>query len=109
MDIKNLKPILSCEGGNITDGNLDNIQVLAKNGVKFFSLVWNGVSRFATGEKTDPNEGLKPLGKDCIQELENCRIIPDVSHLSDKGFYDTEKICKGTFVATHSNSSTILR
>ena len=107
LDIKNLKPILSCEGGNITDGNLDNIQVLAKNGVKFFSLVWNGVSRFATGEKTDPNEGLKPLGKDCIQELENCRIIPDVSHLSDKGFYDTEKICKGTFVATHSNSRAV--
>ncbi len=106
-DIENLKPILSCEGGNITDGNLNNIQVLAKNGVKFFSLVWNGVSCFATGEKTDPNEGLTTLGKDCIQELENCGIIPDVSHLSDAGFNDIEKICKGTFVATHSNSRSV--
>ncbi len=106
-EIKNLKPILSCEGGNITGGKLENIQILAENGVKFFSLVWNGVSCFATGAKTDQTEGLKILGKDCIRELENCGIIPDVSHLSDAGFADLEKICKGTFVATHSNSRSI--
>lgn len=106
-NIANLTPIISCEGGNITDGKLNNISVLANNGVKFFSLVWNGVSCFATGEKTDPSAGLKPLGKDCVAELENCGIIPDVSHLSDAGFYDVEKLCKGTFVATHSNARTI--
>lgn len=106
-DIKNVRPILSCEGGNITDGKLENIQSLAENGVKFFSLVWNGVSCFATGAKTDQNAGLKPLGKDCVKDLENYGIIPDVSHLSDAGFYDMEKICKGTFVATHSNSRTV--
>ena len=105
--IENLKPLLSCEGGNITDGKLENISVLAENEVKLFSLVWNGVSCFATGGKTDQNEGLKPLGKDCIKELELCGIIPDVSHLSDAGFYDMEKICKGTFIATHSNSRSV--
>ena len=104
---KNLKPIISCEGGNITDGKLENIRILAENGVKIFSLVWNGVSCFATGSATDQNAGLKPLGKDCIRELENCGIIPDVSHLSDAGFSDIEKICKGPFVATHSNSRSV--
>lgn len=105
--IRNLKSILSCEGGNITDGKLENIQVLAENGVKFFSLVWNGVSCFATGGHTNQNEGLKPLGKDCVKELEKCGIILDVSHLSDKGFSDVEKLSGSTFVATHSNSRTV--
>lgn len=106
-DVKNLKPILSCEGGNITDGKLENIQVLAENDVKFFSLVWNGSSCFATGGKTDQNAGLTSLGNDCVRELENSGIIPDVSHLSDAGFYDLEKICNGPFVATHSNSRSV--
>ena len=106
-NLKNIAPILSCEGGNITDGKLENIQVFAENGVKFFSLVWNGVSCFATGGTADQNEGLKALGKDCVRELENCGIIPDVSHLSDAGFYDMEKLCKGPFVATHSNSRSV--
>ena len=91
-EIKNLTPIFSCEGGNITDGNLDNIQVLAENKVKFFSLVWNGVSHFATGQCSDPTEGLTFLGKECVKELEKNGITIDVSHLSDKGFTDIEKI-----------------
>lgn len=104
---KELTPIFSCEGGNITDGKLDNIHVLAENKVKFFSLVWNGVSHFATGQSTDPNEGLTPLGKDCVKELERNGIIIDVSHISDKGFADIEKIATKTFVATHSNSRAV--
>ncbi len=107
VGIKNLRPVISCEGGNITEGKLENIQIFAENGVKFFSLVWNGVSCFATGSKTDQNAGLKPLGKDCVRELENCKIIPDVSHLSDAGFADMEKLCKGPFTATHSNARTV--
>ena len=106
-DSKNTVPIISCEGGNITDGKLENIQIFAQNGVKFFSLVWNGVSCFATGSKTDQNEGLRPLGRDCVIELENCGIVLDISHLSDKGFYDVSNISKKPFVATHSNARSI--
>ena len=39
--------------------------------------------------------------------MERVGIIPDVSHLSDKGFYDVVEICKKPFIATHSNSREI--
>lgn len=107
LHIKKLKPFLSCEGGNIIGNNLNNISTLAENNVKFFGLVWNGTSNFATGAVTDQNSGLKPLGKDCVKELNAAEIIIDVSHLSDAGFNDVAQICEAPFVATHSNSRTV--
>ena len=34
-------------------------------------------------------------------------MLVDVSHLSDGGFYDVAKVCKGPFVASHSNARAI--
>ena len=39
--------------------------------------------------------------------MERVGIIPDVSHLSDKGFFDVLDICKKPFIATHSNARSI--
>ncbi|MBY6798263.1 membrane dipeptidase, partial [Clostridium botulinum] len=51
--------------------------------------------------------GLTSLGKDILREMETLGIIPDVSHLSDGGFYDLVKLCKKPFIASHSNSRDI--
>src|SRR3712207_5016359 len=39
--------------------------------------------------------------------MNNLGMIIDVSHLSDKGFYDVSKYCKVPFVASHSNCRSI--
>ena len=39
--------------------------------------------------------------------MEYLGIIPDVSHLSDAGFYDVLKHSKKPFVASHSNARSI--
>ena len=51
--------------------------------------------------------GLTEKGFEFLSEMEALGIIPDVSHLSDKGFYDVAKFSKKPFVASHSNSRSI--
>lgn len=105
-EISNLTPVLSCEGGNITGGSIDNLKILADNGVKFFGLVWNGEGFFATGAKKDQKAGLTASGRECIKELNRLGVIPDCSHLSDAGFFELSELCE-VFVATHSDSRSV--
>lgn len=51
-----------------------------------------------------PDRGLSPLGADFLRQLEACHICPDVSHISDPGFWDVVRLARGPVVATHSNS-----
>lgn len=53
-----------------------------------------------------PNErdGLTEKGREFVTEMERLHIIPDVSHLSDAGFYDVLETAVKPFVASHSDA-----
>lgn len=53
-----------------------------------------------------PNEtdGLTEKGREFVTEMERLGMIPDVSHLSDAGFYDVLETTKKPFVASHSDA-----
>lgn len=51
--------------------------------------------------------GLTEKGREFVTEMEGLGIIPDVSHLSDAGFYDVLETTKKPFVASHSNAREI--
>lgn len=51
--------------------------------------------------------GLTEKGREMVKEMERLGIIPDVSHLSDAGFYDVLEVTKKPFVASHSNARAV--
>lgn len=51
--------------------------------------------------------GLTPMGFAFLERMEELGMIPDVSHLSDEGFYDVARVAKKPFAASHSNARTI--
>lgn len=51
--------------------------------------------------------GLTEKGREMVKEMERLGIIPDVSHLSDAGFYDVLEVTKKPFVASHSNARVV--
>lgn len=59
--------------------------------------------------ETLPNTtgGLTEKGREFVSEMEAMGMIPDVSHLSDAGFYDVLEITKKPFVASHSNARSV--
>lgn len=52
-------------------------------------------------------KGLTEKGREMVQEMERLGIIPDVSHLSDAGFYDVLEVTKKPFAASHSNARAV--
>lgn len=96
---------LTIENGSALAGDIKRVKLLADEGVKAVTLVWNGENELGSGHTTD--HGLSNLGKAIVPEMEKQGIIVDISHLNDSGFADLLKVAKKPFMATHSNARTI--
>lgn len=55
----------------------------------------------------DTENGLTEKGREFVAEMEELGMIPDVSHLSDAGFYDVLETTKKPFVASHSDARAV--
>lgn len=95
--------ILSIENGSAISGNLDNIEYFYNKGIRIMSITWNDDNELGCGAKTKNDNGLTELGIQYIKRLNKLGIAVDVSHLSEKSFWDTIKIGEKPVIATHSN------
>ncbi len=92
--------------GNLKGFTTSAIDRLHKLGVRFVSLGWNNDNLLCGG--SDNNRiGLTPLGKRCIQEIEKRKMILDVSHMSDKAFFEAAQCWSLPLCATHSSSRAV--
>lgn len=96
---------LTVENGSALVGDLKRVKLLADDGVRAITLVWNGENELGSGHSTD--HGLSDFGKAVVPELENQGIIVDISHLNDSGFADLLKVATKPFMATHSNARAV--
>ena len=92
--------LLTVEEGGVLEGDLDRLQTLHDLGVRLITLTWNYENEL--GFPNGKTGGLKPKGFDCLAEMERLRMIPDVSHLGDDGFWDVCRAAKRPFLASHS-------
>lgn len=102
-----LNAVFCVEGGRLIGEDIEKISALASHGVKMLTLTWNGDNTIACGALTSNDTGLTDFGRKVLKELENKNIIVDVSHLSDKSFFDVAEAASCPFVASHSNSRTV--
>ena len=97
--------ILTVESGSALAGDLDRVEVLARDGVRMLTLTWNGANELASGNVTD--RGLSPFGRDAISAMEELGILVDVSHLNDRSFWDVLEAAQKPFAASHSNARSV--
>ncbi len=92
--------ILSLEGAD----SLINISYLYKSyemGLRACGPAHYGPGRYAPG--TGMSGGLTKLGRELVREMDNLRMILDVTHLTDEGFLEATDLFKGPVWASHHN------
>ncbi|GAB3254028.1 dipeptidase [Larkinella harenae] len=63
----------------------------------------NAICDSATDPDGPLHDGLSAFGKKVVQEMNRLGIMIDVSHVSDKSFYDALALSKAPLIASHSN------
>lgn len=99
---KKLGVILTVENGSGISGDLKNIDLLYNRGIRIMSVTWNDDNELGCGACTNNDTGLTSIGKKYVKYLNKKNILVDVSHLSEKSFYDVSNITSKPIVATHS-------
>ena len=75
--------------------------------MRLLNPVWNRANVLSGTNAEEPERGLSAEGRDFIHALEEYGIYPDVSHLSDAGFWDLVHIARRPIVASHSNARVV--
>ena len=93
--------VLTVEGGAVLGGKLENVDYLAKCGVKIMTLTWNGNCELGDGIGVEGAKGLTDFGKSVVAKMEQNGIAVDVSHSSVPMFYDVAELSTRPFCATN--------
>jgi membrane dipeptidase len=105
-----LAAVLHIEGAEAIDLNFELLDVLYAAGLRSLGPVWSRPNAFGHGvpflcpSSPDTGPGLTDLGKKLVRTCNRLRILIDLSHLNERGFWDVAAISNAPLVATHSNA-----
>jgi membrane dipeptidase len=98
------------EGAEAIDPDFELLDILYAAGLRSLGPVWSRPNAFGHGvpflcpSSPDTGPGLTDLGKKLIGACNQLRILIDLSHLNERGFWDVANISSAPLVATHSNA-----
>ena len=100
--------LLGVEGGHMINSDLGVLRAYAALGVRYMTLTHSGNDEWADSS-TDKavHNGLTDFGKDVVREMNRLGVMVDISHVSDKTFYDTLETSKAPLFASHSSCRAI--
>lgn len=103
---KKVASLLSIEGGEALEGNLEYLKYFYNKGVRLMTLTWNYDNEVCGGIENNAL-GLSKFGKDVVCEMNRLGMVTDVSHISEKGFWDVLEISQKPIAASHSNAKAV--
>jgi membrane dipeptidase len=102
--------VLHIEGAEAIDPKFETLDVLHQAGLRSLGPVWSRSNAFGHGvpfrcpSSPDTGPGLTDLGKELIRVCNRLKILIDLSHLNEKGFWDVAALSDAPLIATHSNA-----
>ena len=97
--------MLGIENGLALNGNLANIKHFMQRGVVYITLCHNGDNDICDSAKgCNTHNGVSRFGAEVIREMNRQGIMVDLSHASEKSFYDALDISEQPIVCSHSSS-----
>ncbi|GLQ11834.1 membrane dipeptidase [Devosia yakushimensis] len=101
--------VLHLEGVEAVDADLQFLDVLYAAGLRSLGPVWSRDNIFGHGVpfnfpgSPDTGPGLTDAGRRLVEACNRLGILVDLSHITEKGFWDVAEVSTGPLVATHSN------
>src|SRR3954451_992308 len=101
--------LIGIEGGHAIEDSLRLLRRYYDEGVRYMTLTHSNDNNWAdsSGATKKANNGLSPFGKQVVAEMNRLGMIVDISHVSDKTFWDALEVSKTPIFASHSSCRAI--
>ena len=100
--------LMGIEGGHMINSDPGVLRKYANLGVRYMTLTHSENDEWADSSTDKPvHNGLTDFGKDVVREMNRLGLIVDISHVSDKTFYDALEVSKAPLFASHSSCRAI--
>jgi membrane dipeptidase len=105
--------LMGIEGGHAIEDSLRVLGDFYDLGVRYMTLTHTNTNNWADSSgdiaRTDVkhHDGLTPFGKDVVREMNRLGMMVDISHVSDKTFWDALEVSKAPIFASHSNARVV--
>ena len=106
LDRERLGIAFGMENGAPIEGDLSRVQFYHDKGIRYITLTHsksNHISDSSYDENHQWEGGLSSFGKELIKEMNKVGIMVDISHVSDKAFYESIEISEVPVIASHSS------
>ena len=100
--------LLGIEGAHALEGDLDNVELFARLGVRYLGLLHfsaneSGFPAYGTGRRD--GEGLTAWGRELVRRCEAASIIVDLAHINRAGFLEACAMSRRAPIVSHTGVS----
>jgi membrane dipeptidase len=97
---------IGLENGYAVGKNLANLEEYYRLGVRYVTLCHsrdNDICDSSTDRQDPEDRGLSDFGREVVAACNRLGMMVDVSHASDRSFYDVLKVSRAPVIASHSS------
>ncbi len=111
---RKLATLMGIEGGHSIENDMHLLRDYYRLGVRYMTLSWSNTNEWAdsSGDIDDPkiqhHNGLTDFGKQIVVEMNRMGMMVDISHVSDKTFWDAIETTKAPVIASHSSARALV-
>ena len=102
--------VIGVEGGHVIGEDIEKLDILYENGMRYLGLTWNNSNKLASSAKDEytkgvslPFVGLTDFGKQVVRRCNEIGVIVDVSHIGEQAFWDVVSTTNDPIIASHSS------
>ena len=100
--------LIGVEGGHMIGNDIRIVRIFSDLGVRYMTLSHFYNDEWADSSTDKPaHNGLTDYGKEIVREMNRQGMMVDISHVSDKTFYDALEVSKAPLIASHSSCRAI--
>lgn len=103
---------IGMENGFPLGTDLARVKEFYNRGVRYITLCHssnNDICDSSTDRDGPEHDGLSEFGKEVVKEMNHLGMMIDVSHISDKSFYDVIELSEAPVIASHSSVRAIAK
>jgi membrane dipeptidase len=101
---KKIAILQGVEGGHMIQNDLRVLDVFYRLGVRYMTLTHSAPTDWADSSGAKPlHNGLTDFGRQVVARMNRLGMMVDISHVSDKTFYDALAATQAPVIASHSS------